>query len=561
MSKKIFALFLSLLVLFSVSFTSLAEGSPKIIVTRPGDDGIYVYVQGDPVTSFQVQVGTSIVDSSDATSALPIKTLIVVDNSLEVYSAFVSHAAVENPDETVDNPLPVCEGDTLTPFLQTTINNHKENEQFRIATIGSSVSYLTDYSADYDALNSVVASITYSKHNTSIIGNLYKLVEDIGTNDGSYYRIILVSDCIDDSPYARTYDEFASLERNIQVPIYCVAVSGNGNALAQMDSYIRILNHGARFTSADGNNFADFSGTLASDNSLQCIKALPSVDLFNGSNMGLLLTTTTEFGTFELQSYVNMPLLAVTPSPVPTPSPTPEPTPTSTPTPTPKPTATPVPSPVPSVTPDKNAISLNSIVTIIVLLFSFSVLILIILSIVLFVLSKKVKEVKEMQLLLPAQVKQEPVLLTAATVTEPKEKKSVVTTLKEITSSVNLKKEKPTVNTPKGKERSSVSPAYQNKGVIVFTDVNNSENSYTLQFTEEITIGKGDGCNFRLSDGSLSQLQCKIVRANGIWTLLNYNSVNPTKINNTVVTNDSPIQTGDVLRLGRSYYRIEYKDL
>ena len=75
-----------------------------------------------------------------------------------------------------------------------------------------------------------------------------------------------------------------------------------------------------------------------------------------------------------------------------------------------------------------------------------------------------------------------------------------------------------------------------------------------------ITIGRRPGCDICLADDkSVSGLHCTITLREDALFLRDENSSNGTYLNNTKLTGERRIQTGDVLEIGRNRYHVQIR--
>ncbi|MBP3265558.1 MAG: FHA domain-containing protein [Clostridiales bacterium] len=529
--------------LVSMVFTSsvFAEGSPATVSIRPTNNGIYVHLIGDPISDINIQIGDSLtsVESFDE----PIRTMILVDNSISTYEALVKHGSVNNAtrQSSIDEaPLPGnIEGDSLVPFLQQVVSSREDGESFRLGIFNDNIGlfWACDWSTDYDLINTAIASVAYADYDTSVSNALYDAISSI-PDDGIYTRIIVVSDCVNDGLYDRGYGEFVALEDSKQVSLYLIGIDANNNSdsISDMEEIVRTAPRYSYITTSDGSNLNDISGALSADHSIQSFIAVPDNNVYTGSTMGVLINMTTEFGDFSLSDNVIMPINPVTPTPLPTPTSTPAPTPT------PEPTATPVPEEEESLVEEESNednsssnVNVAAVTTLVILLLAGLGI-----AIWFFVVRNPMKK-----------------------------KKSSSSTLSVIKDNNSVKpvQEKPTkklVSVFKGEKETKTHTVFvDTAGFFALKASSGIElNSYNfIKFRDnEIIIGTDSSCDFCINDGTLGPKHCIISKRDNQYYLKDLGNANPTKYNGVTIENrEMLIQTDGVLELGRESFKVQFK--
>ena len=541
------------------SVVVLADGSPEIVSIRSTDEGVYVYTSGDPISDINIQVGESLTTVTPVD--VPIRTMLLVDNSISTYETLVRHASVtdeERAASTADAPLPGnIEGDSIVPFLQEVVAEREDGEIFRVGTFDDDITWLSDWSTDYDSINGSIASITYQDYSTSVADCLYDAVNSI-PDDGIYTRIVLISDCVDDEEFPRTYNEFSALESGKQVGVYLVDIDlgSNTDDVAEIMSMVRCAPQNDYISTSDGGNLGDFYDNLNEDRNLQAFYAVPETNVFTGSSLGVIVNMTTEYGEYTAVGGVVTPIVAVTPSPTPTPAPTA--------TPTPEPTATPTPEVVASVSEtsdeesdssetsdepeededeveeEKNDGSYNVVVIVIMCVLlvggiGFAVWYFIFKNKGFSILKKKNPNAL-------AVVKTE----NSVTPVPEKPKKRMV----------------PVFN----KGKTAAKPVTKMVDIAVFLALKGTsdieQGSYIAKRfkNDQLVIGTDPSCDFCIDDGTLGPKHCIISKRNNQYFIKDLGNANPTKYNGVeIVDQEMMINTGGVLDIGREQFKVEFK--
>jgi len=72
---------------------------------------------------------------------------------------------------------------------------------------------------------------------------------------------------------------------------------------------------------------------------------------------------------------------------------------------------------------------------------------------------------------------------------------------------------------------------------------------------EEITIGRGEGCEIVLELDNVSRRHCTVITKGGSSVLKDLGSTNGTYLNNHEVRGETPLRTGDLLKVGSSIFK------
>lgn len=78
----------------------------------------------------------------------------------------------------------------------------------------------------------------------------------------------------------------------------------------------------------------------------------------------------------------------------------------------------------------------------------------------------------------------------------------------------------------------------------------------TFTLTDEITFGRGDGCDVSLDDTYCSTRHARLFQRDGSWFVEDLGSTNGTYLNRVKVTAPSPIAVGDEVRVGKTIVEI-----
>lgn len=256
-----------------MNMVAFADGSMTILETYTGDDFVSVYVKGaeSDTSEINVQIATS---ETENVAVQPIcqldtsmKTLVMIDNSLSI------------PADTRER---------IAEFLQNLISDRLNNEEISITTFSEEVCTLTDYTNDYGTLKKAVDSITYQDQETYLTDVLYDLISEkyIENEEDVFYRIIVVSDGVDNKSLGYTKDELYSLLKDIQIPVYTIGCQNskknNNEELENMFALSRMTGVDS-FLLDETDELLSITDTLNQDRNIKKITIKPNEEMLDGS--------------------------------------------------------------------------------------------------------------------------------------------------------------------------------------------------------------------------------------------------------------------------------------
>lgn len=273
----IFVYSIFICILFDVCVSN-AAGSMAAVETHTGESDISIYVKGidGDVSDAAVQIGTAsctnvkIGKLSDMKH--PVKTLVMLDNSL----------SIPESARTVNAEI-----------LQNIISDRESYEEIAIAVFDDGINYLTEYTSDYTALKAAVNSIAYQDLETHLTDVLYELLstEYAEETENAYWRIIVISDGVDDKSGRSTKDELYTLLKENPVPIYTVGIrtGKNNEQLADFFALSRLSNADS-FLPDEMENRLDVNVALNADRDIVKFSITPQGELMDGSRKTVRIT-------------------------------------------------------------------------------------------------------------------------------------------------------------------------------------------------------------------------------------------------------------------------------
>lgn len=480
------------------------EKQPAAVLgDRQAAGAVYVYVRGmsgSDVTVDSVQIGSERCNDMEIIppeKGKPLRTLLLLDNSLSTGNNW---------------------GADAKSFLSELIDDRAENEEIRIVTYAKEMTALSSYSSDDLALKNVIGGIRYENQESYLRDVLYRLLEEVnGSEDPCFYRFVIVADGADHQEIAYTENELLEKLRESGVPVYSVGVeAGNNNKeLERFFSYAR-QSGGQYWSVKNGTERSAIRSVLKEEKQLLCIELHPQRALCDGSVKETKITFSD--GT-ELRTSLRMPFASGEEA-VETPTPTEAPTAAPTAEPTPKKEK---PAEEPEEEPSKTPVY---ILLAVVAVFSVLAIVFVIVSLA----GKRKREIAERDKwnFLPEE--------------EPAEKKEERTVM---------------MGPGRDPQREAARPSYAGGPVILLTDTEDPSKSFRVVIRESITIGRKAPADIVLDhDQAVSGRHCMITLRGGRFFLRDLGSSNKTYYNGDQVVNETEIENGGILSIGKHRYRV-----
>ena len=266
--KKVFekrelriATILVMLLSFAISMSVYAAGSAKIMATKTIDDHLVkIYVRnGNVGDDASLQIGSTLTENPKSYSVSedqnPMRTLIILDNSLSI------------PEDIRTDVL---------DLIGQMVNNHCENEQFRIATFSNNINYLSDrYSDDYTNLLNVISNIGFNNQDTLLTDVLYGVIGDLNIEHyPGYTRIVIITDGVNNKPTGgKSLDMVKEQLKSYPYPVYTVGCDTGKNGDLLDNLFILSSMTGCEYKVFDESRLADIAGMISADNEIVVYEA------------------------------------------------------------------------------------------------------------------------------------------------------------------------------------------------------------------------------------------------------------------------------------------------
>lgn len=255
-----------------------------------------LYLQGVSSTDgMQAQVGNTAAEITEikAMNALetPVHTTIILDNSYSIPSA--------------QRPL-------VQEILEDLIGNRLPGEQFSIATISQTVTYLCQGQTDYLTLKEAVENIEYQNQETKLTDCVYEILQGLREQEnGILQRVVLITDGVDNQQIGYTREELGALIQDCGYPLYTIGCSNKtagGNEQLQNLFALSRLTAGQSFYLGEEQDANAIAGAIAAWNgAVRVTVALPE-DVCDGSKR---MVRVTESGGDEFVAELVMPFADV----------------------------------------------------------------------------------------------------------------------------------------------------------------------------------------------------------------------------------------------------------
>lgn len=523
-------LLLFLFVVSNVSFV-LAEGEPLVVTGKAVEDSVYLYVKDvGTVTGGDVQIGNIKYDEismADITSSgMPIETIMMLDESLSMQSAF---------------------GDKAKELMTGMVNAHSENEKFKIVTYAEELITLAEMTDDYESLINTISAIEFKDKDTYVSEALYsELTNNKESIGAAYRRIVLITDAVEDSAIPYTNEELTTLMKELGMPIHIIGVKKNNNTdvLKDLFSFARVTN--ATYMLADKDTSVDeMLQMMNADYQMKVILVKPNAEQLDGSNKELQVSLETDAGIVTMTTSVKMPFGNVTTAEPTTEEVSEEVTEEVTEEPTEEVSEETTEKELPTIgqspetQPAPEETKGPSVLLIIIGIAVGCIVIATVLIVVLVLLSKKKKKkvVEEQPAespVLPVQFDAEEdnrtVMLSAHSLGEQENEKTMFLW---------------------GENRLP-------KTYVSLSDLKDFSRSYRAEITDKVVIGR-NACDITIeNDKSISGKHCEIIKKGELYYLNDLRSSNGTVYGGAPVHSETPIMDGGILEIGQQKFSIHF---
>ena len=203
--KKFLFIYIALFVLaiFQISVQAISEAEITSTVVNNTQISAYINAETSDCTAILGTTPCEIISYSQAEN-LPSDTLILVDTS---------------------GSIPKDVQDKISEFLSELIDGKIENERYAIASFGTDITYLCDYTSDRYELSKAAEKLEYSEKYTYVYSTIDNVLKNIS---GSVFtKIIVISDGVENSKDGITYDEILSTVSDTSCPIYTIGIENN----------------------------------------------------------------------------------------------------------------------------------------------------------------------------------------------------------------------------------------------------------------------------------------------------------------------------------------------
>ncbi len=514
MGKRISIRAAMIVLLFVFIFTTASGATgTSIVEVESTDTHVTAYVKGvEGVTSVSASMGQT--SSPDveykllSESGVPIRTIILVDNSLSI---------------------PVASRTATKELLSGLVSARRDNEVFAVGTISESVNVTQEFTDNVETLNAVIDSMEYANQETYLTDALYDYITatGYGTANSAFDRMLIVSDGVDNKALGYTKDELLSLLKTTPVPIYTIGVANNSTSnndeLENMFAIARATNaNSAMLTDLDA---AGLTEMLSADQSNIVVTAEIPEQVMDGGTRTLTVNLTSGDSTATVSmDGVRMPYQEhVEPEPEPDTSQDTEPEPDS------------EPIEIHTETQTETVIERTEVEKIplwlLIVIIAIGVIVVagIVIVIVMVVKHKK---------------KQDPF----TRIDSEQEKR-----MREYEGGTVL------VNDVDGGDGETIRIWGETTAArITLTDIHDLQRCYQKPITSSLRIGFSPESDICIQyDQSVSRKQCDIIKEGSDFFIVNLSQSNGTLLNGMRVTEKMPIYDGSIIKMGRVEMRVE----
>lgn len=284
--KKISIFILTAFLMLNFTLNTYAAENTSIIRAMTNGVNISAYINTE-TADCSAMLGTTPckIISYDKTEDLPSDTLILVDTS---------------------GSIPKVVQDKTSEFLSLLIDGKIENERYAIASFGTDISYLCDYTSDRYELSKAVEKLDYSEKYTYIYSTLDDALKNIGNN--VFTKIIIISDGVENSKDGITYDEILKSVSDSHCPVYTIGIeNSNQEYLKKFYSFSR--NSAAKsFTLTSDTDVSEVCGVVNECRNYTCL----TIDIPDALTDGSIKYLQISGENFECGIDIRMPVAEIT---------------------------------------------------------------------------------------------------------------------------------------------------------------------------------------------------------------------------------------------------------
>lgn len=508
--KKVLIVFFGILICLGLfADEATAKENLSVVESYTLEDTISLYLKGsiDTESDMDVTIGTTEAELVSKNTLDKLYTLILIDNSMSI---------PEDDRNKIEN------------FLSNFISDRAGNEQISIATIDTSITYLTDFTNDYLTLKQALDNLDYVDQDTYLTDVLYEYIstEYSSVEEEGFYRIIVISDGMDNKSIGYTNNELIELLTDNTIPVYTLGCSTgeNGTELENMFALSRLTN-ADYFLLEDVEDVLDIQLTLKEDKDIIRIEVKPEAKALDGSKKAVRIAT----GDSSVTTEIKMPQqVYVEEVPV-----------TETKEQAEEETIVEEPVVVDvEEEPTQESKSSNKFIVIIVVIVA--VLVAVSIVIVVILLQKKKKPLVEPE-----------------NIDEALSKRFENSFVKKETAGTEV------ITSPMDQEEGGTCMLWDNAKTytVLLTDVNNTASSCQMPINNSLIIGRKK----ELSDAafdyekSVSGKHCKITAKNSKFYIQDLDSSNGTFINGSRIMEETEIYSGNIIKLGRLELKFEIR--
>ncbi len=408
----------------------------------------------------------------------------------------------------ISTSVPYVTRPKVMEFINYSIENINKNEQIRIITFGEELNVLQDYTSDRFDLSKAASQIEFNAEQSMIFDAAYNSIPEIKSIDDEpcYYHTVIITDGIDLTQTGVTKEELYLKLQSETYPIDVAAVSSTKQSEPEkeLSALVRISN--GRYTNIHPeSNVDEILLDLSTDDFFWLRTEVPS-SLLDGSIRQVDMSD----GTYSLQFDIKIPVYDVPVSAI---TETAETTAVTTTITEAETSESVIPQTIPEKTEKREETFIGLLSQNIPIIVITVIVIVALIIVFLFTRSKKVSE--------------------------------------------------NTSDSQKNGEGETTTSAPEDETVLMnhvikFIDIDNPHQTWDINVNKEIILGRSKDADIRFNEETVSRRQCKIIRQDKRFIVINLSQANKTYLNDITVDDTSglPIESGNVLKFGLKRLRI-----
>ena len=407
----------------------------------------------------------------------------------------------------ISKSMPRSTRSVVIKTLECLVEQKATNEEYRLVVFGEEIIELHDFTSDRYNISTAIDQIEFNGMLSRIYDAIYRTIPIVTSYDSktAFHRTIVITDGADETATGFTREELFIKLQNEHYPVDVIEVSENETGEDKDLSAISRMSGGRYFSLTGNTDPASLAQSLDVGSCYYFTAVIPD-ELLDGTTRQVDISDGVHSISIDIKLPVYNPSIEAAPEPIPANL------------------ATPVPAtaPIPAEeTPQQTP--------------------------------QQTKDPYAIAIIIGASTL---IIITA-----------VIVTITVLRSKKKVKKDSNDENILSGFDRDfdiekteiiRDCPDDKSLYTLKVSSSNDPSKIWTLAVIGELLIGRAEHCDIRLDDKSVSREQCKVITQEYGLSIVQIGTTNTTTVNGTVITDSSPLQSGDTIKIGRETLNVDY---